>query len=108
MDGRWVLDLAPGPHRLDARAAGSLVTTSLVTVREGIPATVLLSLPEGSTGTADAAADEQVAPEPSPEQKARAEAERKLRDERRAARRRRRAADAGVVSPAPQGTPQVP
>ncbi len=106
-DGRWVLDLAPGPHRLDARAAGSLVTTSLVTVREGIPATVLLSLPEGSTGTADAAA-EQAAAEPSPEQKARAEAERKLREERRAARRRRRAADAGAVIPPPQGTPQAP
>jgi serine/threonine protein phosphatase PrpC len=48
-DGRWVLDLAPGPHKLEARAGGNSVTSSLVTVREGVPATVVLSMPEGAT-----------------------------------------------------------
>jgi hypothetical protein len=45
---RWVLDLTPGPHKLEARAGGNTVTTSLVSVREGVPATVLLSMPEGA------------------------------------------------------------
>lgn len=51
-ENRWVIDLLPGPHKLDARAGGSSVTSTLVTVREGVPATVLLSMPEGAGGTA--------------------------------------------------------
>jgi serine/threonine protein phosphatase PrpC len=47
-EGRWVLSLPAGPHKLEARASGTTVTSSLVTVREGVPATVLLSLPEGA------------------------------------------------------------
>jgi serine/threonine protein phosphatase PrpC len=45
---RWVLDLTPGPHKLEARSGGNTVTSSLVSVREGVPATVLLSMPEGA------------------------------------------------------------
>jgi serine/threonine protein phosphatase PrpC len=47
---RWVLDLLPGPHKLEARSGGNTVTSSLVSVREGVPATVLLSMPEGADG----------------------------------------------------------
>ncbi|MFT3928238.1 MAG: Stp1/IreP family PP2C-type Ser/Thr phosphatase [Myxococcales bacterium] len=55
--GRWVLDLVPGPHKLEAKAGGSTVTSSVVTVREGVPATVVLSMPEGAGAFgADAAA----------------------------------------------------
>ncbi len=46
--GQWVLDLPPGPHRLEARSGGSSVTSSLVTVREGVPAMVVLSMPQGA------------------------------------------------------------
>ncbi len=46
-NGRWVLDLVPGPHKLEAKSGGSTVTSSVVTVREGVPATVVLSMPEG-------------------------------------------------------------
>jgi serine/threonine protein phosphatase PrpC len=49
---RWVLDLLPGPHKLEARSGGNTVTSSLVSVREGVPATVLLSMPEGADTTA--------------------------------------------------------
>jgi hypothetical protein len=64
-DGRWVLDLLPGPHKLEAKAGGNSVTSSLVTVREGVPATVVLSMPEGSAAAApdgSAAADAAAAP----------------------------------------------
>ena len=47
--GRWTLELPPGPHRLEARAGGSSITSSLVTVREGEPATVALSMPQGAS-----------------------------------------------------------
>ncbi len=56
-EGQWVLDLPPGPHRLEARAGGSSITSSLVTVREGVPAMVVLSMPQGAgllTGDAGA------------------------------------------------------
>lgn len=53
---RWVLDLTPGPHKLEARSGGQVVTSSLVSVREGVPATVLLSMPEGAEGHGDAGA----------------------------------------------------
>ncbi|MDB4986202.1 MAG: serine/threonine phosphatase PrpC, regulation of stationary phase, partial [Myxococcaceae bacterium] len=47
--GQWKLELAPGPHRLEARAGGSSITSSLVTVHEGQPATVALSMPAGAS-----------------------------------------------------------
>lgn len=50
--GRWILDLMPGPHKLEMRADSSAVVSTLVTVREGVPATVVLSLPEGEEGSA--------------------------------------------------------
>jgi protein phosphatase len=60
-EGRWVLSLPAGPHKLEARAAGTTVTSSLVTVREGVPATVLLSLPEGAEpAAADASQEQQI------------------------------------------------
>lgn len=46
-DGRWVLQLAPGAHQLAIRVGASVISSSPVTVREGVPATVLLSMPEG-------------------------------------------------------------
>ena len=56
--GQWVLELPPGPHRLEARAGGSVIAWSLVTVRDGVPATVALSMPEGaSLALGDAGAD---------------------------------------------------
>jgi protein phosphatase len=94
-DGRWVLSLSPGPHKLEARAAGTTVTSSTVTVREGVPATVLLSLPEGAADTTleagAAAIDEEAA-------KKQAEAEeREARRERRKQREREAAAAASAV-----------
>jgi hypothetical protein len=47
--GQWLLELPPGPHRLEAHAGGSVITSSTVTVRDGVPATVLLSMPEGAS-----------------------------------------------------------
>lgn len=67
--GQWILELPPGPHRLEARAGGSSVTSSLVTVREGVPATVHLTMPEGVFSTSDAGgaeAAEPTAAEPKP------------------------------------------
>jgi hypothetical protein len=79
-DGRWVLSLSPGPHRLEARAAGTTVTSSTVAVRQGVPATVLLSLPEG----ADTLVDAQVAEVDEEAEKKRVESEeREARRERR-------------------------
>jgi hypothetical protein len=55
--GEWVLDLPPGLHRLEARSGGNSVTSSLLTVREGIPATVVLAMPEGASLVIDASAE---------------------------------------------------
>lgn len=53
-EGRWVLELPPGPHRLELRAqTGGSITSSLVTVREGVPATVVLSMPDGNDQVGD-------------------------------------------------------
>jgi protein phosphatase len=54
--GRWVLDLVPGPHKLECKSGGSTMASSVTTIREGIPATVVLSMPEGvGPAAADAA-----------------------------------------------------
>jgi len=101
-DGRWVLSLMPGPHKLEARAAGTTVTSSTVTVREGVPATVLLSLPEGEDAlTADAAAELDATPKKS-EAEERAEARRERR------RREREAASQGAAAESTTGTPAAP
>ncbi len=111
-EGRWVLDLPAGPHKLDARAGGSVVTTMLVTVREGIPATVLLSMPEGAALADDGAgevAEEKVDPEAEARRKRRAAAAAAAAAaegdggvDRRAARRKRRAeGEATAGTPAP-------
>lgn len=56
----WVLELPPGPHRLEARAQGNTITWKRIDVREGSPEEVLLSLPVGTDGvlSADAGAAE--------------------------------------------------
>lgn len=55
----WVLELPPGPHRLEARAQGNTITWKRIDVREGSPEEVLLSLPVGADGVigADAGTD---------------------------------------------------
>ncbi len=131
-EGRWVLDLPPGPHKLDARAGGSTVTTMLVTVREGIPATVLLSMPEGEFAVAEDGGA--LAAEPKPDPAAEARKRRRAAaaaaaaaaagdagvDPRAAARRKRRtSAEEGAAptpnvpsgttpAPAPSRTPSAP
>ncbi|HEX6246088.1 MAG TPA: Stp1/IreP family PP2C-type Ser/Thr phosphatase [Polyangiales bacterium] len=80
-DGRWLLSLAPGPHKLEARAAGTTVTSSTVSVREGHPATVLLSLPEGADALGpDAAADAASGKKSETEERAEARRERRRRE----------------------------
>ncbi len=117
-EGRWVLDLTPGPHKLDARASGSVVTTTLVTVREGVPATVLLSMPEGRFAAAeDAGLKERATPSEEDEARARRRAAAaKLsaggdggtgERERRAQRRKKRA-EAEAASTTGSPTPPVP
>jgi hypothetical protein len=97
--GRWVLDLAPGPHKLEARAGGSSVTSSVVTVREGVPATVVLSMPEGAgTIGADAAAKAPAEPSQGTEDEE-GLSERELR------RRKRRAARDAAGAEKPETAP---
>jgi hypothetical protein len=97
--GRWVLDLEPGPHKLEAFSGGSSVTSSLVTVREGVPATVVLSLPEGATvgpGADASASSAQLADKPKAAatraDQATSDAGSSEREQRRARRRARREA----------------
>ena len=95
-DGRWLLSLAPGPHKLEARAAGTTVTSSTVSVREGHPATVLLSLPEGADALGpDAAADDASSKKSEAEERA---------DARRERRRREREANQAAAIPGTTGT----
>jgi hypothetical protein len=60
----WVLELPPGPHRLEARAQGNTITWKRIDVREASPDQVLLSLPVGTDGVlgADAGAAEAESP----------------------------------------------
>lgn len=104
-DGRWVLSLLPGPHKLEARAAGTTVTASTVTVRDGVPATVLLSLPEGATDTSLDAQVAQVEDEAASKKRLEAE-ERENRRERR--KRERAEAAANEPAPAAQGEAAPP
>jgi hypothetical protein len=97
-EGRWVLSLLPGPHKLEARAAGTTVTSSTVTVREGVPATVLLSLPEGADALPDAAAAEATKKSEADE---RAEA-------RRERRRRREESENAAEAPLPTPAAAAP
>ncbi len=55
--GRWVLELVPGPHKFECKSGGSTMALSVTTVREGVPATVMLFMPQGEgAATPDAAA----------------------------------------------------
>jgi serine/threonine protein phosphatase PrpC len=86
-EGRWVLDLPPGVHKLEAINHGQVVASSDVSVREGVPATVLLSTDddeplEEATGKADAPGSAAGAPSVVASDAARAE----RRERRRRAR----------------------
>jgi serine/threonine protein phosphatase PrpC len=102
-EGRWVLDLPPGPHKLEAVAGGNSVTSSLVAVREGVPATVLLSMPQEKAGP-DAGLAKTLVPEVVIENGSEDE---KARADRRERRRRARASEQDVAPPAP-ATPSTP
>lgn len=80
-DAGWTLELVPGLHQLQARVGGetgSIIASSSVTVVEGKPASVFLSLPAGTSFGEDAGAAA-AADEPAPK-----------RSEERESRRRRR------------------
>jgi serine/threonine protein phosphatase PrpC len=94
-EGRWVLDLPPGPHKLEAVAGGSSVTSSLVAVREGVPATVLLSMPQENVAQ-DAGPAKDAVPEVVIERSADDD---KVRAERRERRRRARELEQNAVEP---------
>lgn len=97
-EGRWVLQLLPGPHKLEARALGTTVTSSLVSVREGVPATVLLSLPEGAdalTNDAGGAADDAQSKKVESRNDARRERRRRVREETEPASATREAGSTG-------------
>jgi protein phosphatase len=98
-EGRWVLSLLPGPHKLEARALGTTVTSSTVTVREGVPATVLLSLPEGADALAPDAAVDSAAKKSEADERAEARRERR--------RRREESESAGEATPAVPTTQQA-
>jgi serine/threonine protein phosphatase PrpC len=108
-DGRWVLSLPAGPHKLEARASGTTVTSSLVTVREGVPATVLLSLPEGADpALADASAEkDDEAKKDVADERAEARRERR-RQERERAAAEQAAADATAPRAAPSSADAAP
>ena len=123
-DGRWLLQLVPGPHRLEARAGGSNVTSSLLTVLEGEPTTVALSVPTGAAvrvsdaGATDGNPASGIEPSEDPESPTGKEKDRihsaKEGSERRARRRREASliwnpatgtAEAGVTAAAPKRQP---
>lgn len=99
-EGRWVLDLPPGPHKLEAVAGGSSVTSSLVSVREGVPATVLLSMPQENAG--QDAGPGNTAPEVVIENSGDGD---KARSERRERRRRARELENAAVPAVPPPAP---
>jgi PPM family protein phosphatase len=64
-DAGWTLELVPGLHQLQARVggeAGSIIASSSLTVVDGEPASVFLSLPAGTSFGEDAGAP--TAPQP--------------------------------------------
>lgn len=107
VEGRWVLQLAPGPHKLEARALGTTVTSSLVSVREGVPATVLLSLPEGADALTPDAGDALTNDAASVKKRA---ADADAREARRERHRRERddVAPLAPASAAEAGSPNTP
>jgi len=97
-DDRWMLDLPPGPHRLEARADGNVVASSLVTLREGIPATVFLSMPELKVAEADGGvADDDAGEAELSDGEKRRLAREKAREERRRRRERTTKTDGGAA-----------
>ena len=107
----WVLELPPGPHRLEARAQGNTITWKRIDVREGAPDAVLLSLPVGTDGLlgSDAAVP---AAEPARSASSSREAKRRERASRAAGdagrSHRRRTADRGGVYDPTTATVVVP
>jgi PPM family protein phosphatase len=64
-DAGWTLELVPGLHQLQARVggeAGSVIASSSLTVVEGKPASVFLSLPAGTSFGEDAGVPNAVQP----------------------------------------------
>lgn len=62
VDGEWIgdleggdveFDLDPGAHRLEARANGSVIRSTVLTVRSGVAAVVELRMPEGVDGAGE-------------------------------------------------------
>ncbi len=100
--GRWVLDLLPGAHKIDVRADSSAVATTLVTVRDGVPATVVLSAPEGEL--AEPSEPEAKTAKRGPGTSAEG-AEASEGDSEREARRRRRRAAREAAEAEKQATP---
>jgi protein phosphatase len=96
-DAGWTLELVPGLHQLQARVggeAGSVIASSSLTVVEGNPASVFLSLPAGTSFGDDAGSSG------TPQ----AASKREEREHRR--RRRERNADAvDVYQPPEQAAP---
>jgi len=99
----WVLELPPGPHRLEARTQGNTISWKRIDVRESAPETVLLSLPVGTDGLlgGDAAVPEA---EPAGSTSSRREAKRRERASRNAgdagrSHRRRSVDRTGVYDP---------
>jgi serine/threonine protein phosphatase PrpC len=99
----WVLELPPGPHRLEARTQGNTLSWKRIEVRENAPESVLLSLPVGTDGLlgGDAAVP---AAEPSRSTSTSREAKRRERASRNAgdagrSHRRRSVDRAGVYDP---------
>jgi protein phosphatase len=106
-EGRWVLSLPAGPHKLEARASGTTVTSSLVTVREGVPATVLLSMPEGEDPL-PADASSQTSDELKKDNaESRAELRRERRRHERAEHREEKSPEPGASAATPAAKPST-
>jgi len=108
VEGRWVLQLAPGPHKLEARALGTTVTSSLVSVREGVPATVLLSLPEGADELTPDAGESVAGDAASVKKRAEADAHEARRERRRRERDEGAPVSAGPSEARDAGSPSTP
>jgi serine/threonine protein phosphatase PrpC len=106
----WVLELPPGPHRLEARSQGNTITWKRIDVRDGFPEDVLLSLPVGTDGLLDAgSAESESARSASTLSREAKRREREKRSSADAGRpHRRRAADRGGVFDPSTSTVVVP
>jgi serine/threonine protein phosphatase PrpC len=104
-DAGWTLELVPGLHQLQARVggeSGSVIASSSLTVVDGQPASVFLSLPEGTSFGEDAGTSSAVQPN------AKRTEERAHRKHRREARAGDAAYDPAAQPAAPAGKPAAP